>query len=542
MTGNAARARATIVMTARERHSLAEAAIDSVLADSGGPCRLLYVDAQSPPWLRDALDARAAAGEIEVVRFDEPLWPQEARRRTLARIDTEYVVYIDNDVQVEAGWLDALVRCADETGAAIVGPLYLIGDGVGRATVHMAGGVLTRGTGAAGATLAEAHRLADADPRAVERSLERTRCDFVEFHCMLARTDVLRAGGLPDDTLRSVHEHIDLALAVRARGHDVWFEPAARVTYLGRAEYMLDDLPFFRARWTEAAAEADIAAFCRRWDVADEPASFEGVRAFVRQHVAQVDPLRTGAHASSLDAPMAGHELAQTRSALLDLAMAHGHSDDELTLLSNAYHLAHLLMDGGYRPCGRPFVAHLTGTAATLVRYGFRAEIAAAGMLHAAYTHSPPHAGGGEAALAMVCAALGGRGAPLERRVRAYTLSETGLAGNVLAPAATLTVAEAEIVAMEAANEVDMHLAGEFRYSGRNDGLSEAAVARIGEVCALLGVPGLHATLVAARATHAGVPGRLLTRQPVSYRIRPDRQGAARMAVNAVTPLAHGTV
>src|SRR6478735_7761495 len=157
MTGNAARARATIVMTARERHSLAEAAIDSVLAESGGPCRLLYVDVLSPPWLREALDARAAAGEIELVRFDEPLWPQEARRRTLPRIDTEYVVYLDNDVQVEAGWLDALVRCADETGAGIVGPLYLIGDGVGRATVHMAGGVLTRGTGAGGATLAEAH-------------------------------------------------------------------------------------------------------------------------------------------------------------------------------------------------------------------------------------------------------------------------------------------------------------------------------------------------------------------------------------------------
>jgi GT2 family glycosyltransferase len=535
-------ARATIVMTARERHSLAEAAIESILSETAAPVRLLYVDVQSPPPLREALDERAAAGTLEVIRFDEPLWPQQARRRVMPRIATEYVVFIDNDVQVESGWLDALIRCADETGAGIVGPLYLIGDGIGRPTIHMAGGVLTRGTCATGTTLAEGHRLAGADPRAVAPSLVRTRCDFVEFHCMLVRTDVLRAANLPDDAIRSVHEHIDLALAVQSAGREVWFEPAARVTYLGLADFMLDDLPFFRTRWTIPVAEADIAAFCRKWNVVDDAGSFDGVRTFVRQHAREVDPVRPGPWAAPQDLPMTASALAQTRSAMLDLAATHGYGDDDLALLSDAYHLAHLLMDGGYRPCGRPFIAHLTGTAGVLIRYGFRTPIVAAGLLHAAYTHSPAHAAGAQAALAAVCATLGGRDSVLERRVRAYTLSGTGTAGAALAPAAALTVGEAEIVAIEAANEVDMHLAGEFRYSGRSDGLSDAAMTRIGGACALLGVPGLHATLVAARAAAASAPGRLLTRQPASYRITPDRRGAARMAVNSVSPLAQGAI
>ena len=44
--------RVTIVMTARERHSLADAAIDAVHLPHRLPYRFIYVDVQSPDWLR----------------------------------------------------------------------------------------------------------------------------------------------------------------------------------------------------------------------------------------------------------------------------------------------------------------------------------------------------------------------------------------------------------------------------------------------------------------------------------------------------------
>src|SRR5690348_15654431 len=114
MPHSASHPRATLVMTARERHSLAEAAIDSVIADTRGSYRFIYVDVDSPAWLREVLAAHESARHLEVLRLDGPRWPQEARARVLDAIDTDYVVFIDNDVQVEDGWLDALIACADE--------------------------------------------------------------------------------------------------------------------------------------------------------------------------------------------------------------------------------------------------------------------------------------------------------------------------------------------------------------------------------------------------------------------------------------------
>ena len=39
------------------------------------------------------------------------------------------------------GWLEALVECAEDTNAAIVAPLYLIGE-LEDQIIHMAGGII----------------------------------------------------------------------------------------------------------------------------------------------------------------------------------------------------------------------------------------------------------------------------------------------------------------------------------------------------------------------------------------------------------------
>ncbi|HET9046777.1 MAG TPA: glycosyltransferase [Casimicrobiaceae bacterium] len=529
--------RATLVMTARERHSLADAAIDGVLRATARPYRFLYLDVKSPPWLRARLAARAAAGELEVVPFDTPLWPQEARLRVAADIDTDYTVFLDNDVDVAPGWLDALVRCADETGAGIVGPLYLWGDGVKPPTIHMAGGVLCETADGTHRVLEERHELQDADAAAAA-ALTRRPCDYVEFHCMLVRTSLLRGDSILDGRLRCVHEHIDASLTAKERGSATVFEPAARVTYLALADYRLDDLAFFRSRWTSAETEANIATFCRKWNVVDDARSFAGVRTFIIKHLGQVDLLHPTCRAAR-DAPMPLEALCQTRSALLDAAARIGYRPDELEFIARAYHIAHMLADAGYRPCGRPFINHLVGTASVLVHYGLRAEAVAAGLLHAAYTHSPPHSGGSRAALTLVREMLGGRGHAIESRVRAYTrasangVSMRSAGGDVGA----MSLPEAEVAVVDAANELDMHLSGEFRYSKRSDMMTADAFHRVVEVCALLELPGLHASLARARDDRTDVAPTLVTSMPMSYRISRDRGGAVAMAVNELSAL-----
>ena len=374
---------ATIVMTVRERHALAAQAIESIIAHTARPYRFIYVDVQSPDWLREWLALRADELGLEVVRIDEPLWPQEARRRVVGMIDTDYVVFIDNDVQVEDGWLDSLVACADETSAGIVGPLYLMAGGTLPTLIHMAGGKLTETSAEGGRILEATHLLDHADPAKVGDKLVRHPCDFVEYHCMMIRSELLRDGEVLDPRMLNVHEHIDTALSVRQRGYPIFVEPSARVAYLAFAEYMLDDLPLFRERWSREAAESSIDAFCKKWNVVNDDRSFGILRTFVNGHEAQVDPIRWQSRAGPA-APDEARGMRQTRSDLLDLATERGYEPKEVAWLASCYHVAHVLTDGGYRPCGRPFINHLAGAASVLIRYDFRIEIVGAGLLHAA--------------------------------------------------------------------------------------------------------------------------------------------------------------
>ena len=134
----------TIIVTQRERMSLTERSLESVLADRSQPFRLIYVDGGAPDQTRIYLERRGAEAGFKLIRRPDFLWPNAARNLALPFVDTRYVVFIDNDVVVEPGWLKKLVACAQETGAALVGPLYLWSDGVGNACIHMAGGTLTR--------------------------------------------------------------------------------------------------------------------------------------------------------------------------------------------------------------------------------------------------------------------------------------------------------------------------------------------------------------------------------------------------------------
>ena len=85
--GSTTSPRATIVMTARERHSLTEAAIDSIVTDTAPPFRFMYLDVQSPEWLRETF-AHAAARDsaaIMLITQANPGWDQSDPTRAPLR-------------------------------------------------------------------------------------------------------------------------------------------------------------------------------------------------------------------------------------------------------------------------------------------------------------------------------------------------------------------------------------------------------------------------------------------------------------------------
>jgi (p)ppGpp synthase/HD superfamily hydrolase len=58
----------------------------------------------------------------------------------------------------------------------------------------------------------------------------------------------------------------------------------------------------------------------------------------------------------------------------------------DIACIRAAYELAMVLFTGRYRGSGKPFLAHLVGTASILASMHVRAPIVAAGLLHASYT------------------------------------------------------------------------------------------------------------------------------------------------------------
>jgi GT2 family glycosyltransferase len=483
----------TVVVLCRERYGLTEAVIEQIARTIRIPVRLIYADAGTPQDLQARIDARAAEWGLEVIRFGERLWPSQVRQRIAKLIDTKYAVFVDNDMHVLPGWLERLIACAEETGAGLVGPLYLWGDSGHSERVHMAGGVLSTKVDERGTLLYERHR--HVNRQLSDLQLKREPADFVEFHCMLMRRELYRAPGMFDETIVCVHEHIHAALLCREMGYSIYMEPSARVVYLAYVPYAVADLDHFRWRWSFESAMSTITAFAQRWGVVNDDGVF-GVKQFLISHCSEVDPVRLSLLDERANAPMQESDLKQTITGLLELAQARGYVERDITLFKQAHWNALVLSSGGYRPCGRPFINHLIGTASVLVHFGFEARLVIVALLHAAYTHAPRMTGGSQITVNTVAGWLGGADTPTERVVRGYTLrsarwTELSALDN-WQDVATIDDIDAALVAM--ANLVDMQLSGEIRVTGRADD-DVAALAKADEICAIVGVPGLAASL-----------------------------------------------
>jgi GT2 family glycosyltransferase len=273
---------ATIVVVPRQRFSLSARALESLVAHTA-PLDLVYVDGGSPPSVRRYLEGQARTLGFRLVRTDHYLAPNEARNVGLAHADGAYVVFIDNDVLVSPDWLEALVSCAEDTRAWLVGPLYCIGPREG-GTVHMAGGTAHITEAGGRRVLVEQHRLAGSSRASVAPALRREEVELLEFHCALARRDVFDRLGPLDEALLSSPEHIDLCLAARAAGGTVFFEPRSVVTYVPPPPFAWSDLPYFLLRWSDAWNRASLAHFAAKWSLATDAPFFRSHYAFLTSH------------------------------------------------------------------------------------------------------------------------------------------------------------------------------------------------------------------------------------------------------------------
>ena len=150
-------------------------------------------------------------------------------------------------------------------------------------------------------------------------------------------------------------------------------------------------------------------------------------------------------------------QIAQTHLQLFQQMRSRGYSEAELAMVAKAYLVATQLFANRFRPCGRPFVAHLVGASAVLVWLQVPIQMVVAELLHAAYQEGDfPNSLEGMTPRKRkdLTAAIG---AEAEALVAAYTVGSRSLTGLLASHARfkEMSPFERDILLMQLANELD---------------------------------------------------------------------------------------
>lgn len=491
---------ATIIINFRERWSLTLRSLDSIFCNTPSSCGFWLLDTGMPNSLREEIENLYIERGLKIIDLPKGTWPNAARHMVAPSITTPYAVFIDNDVLVMPDWLFHLVRCAEETGAGIVGPLYLWGKDGGSDLIHMAGGCLEIEKEAAGIVLRESHRHSMVRLNDMQNQPIRETCGFAEYHCLLMRSEVFRNHEVFDSEIVSVHEHIHASLVAREMGFETWLEPQSRVNYLAFSPWQLADLPEFRQRWNIKSGESSLKSFMHRWGVIDDDRSVGGVRSFLLKHFGYVDPVDPRSIANKTrHIKMESNDLQQTLAGLILMAKNNGYSNEDLRYISTGYMLAMSLSNGIYRPCGRPFINHLCGTASVLIFYGFSIPMVLSGLLHAAFSHgSTGRSEDNDAMITGKFSCLGKYNSTVVKNVKAYDIRSSAYAElfKTNSDLMSLDMQIINLLMLDAANSVDMYLSMEIALSGRGDGLKGDLLAMICSAASLIGLPALSTSLI----------------------------------------------
>jgi len=188
-------------------------------------------------------------------RNDENLGFIGSCNRAATRARGEFLVFLNNDTVVTAGWLDALLRTfRDIPGTGLAGAKLIYPDG----RLQEAGGVIW--SDASGWNYGKFD-----DPDHPRYNFAR-EVDYCTGACvMVPRALFERFGGFDSHYKPAYYEDTDLAFKIREAGHKVIYQPMARIVHYeglthgrsvqsGVKSYQLVNQEKFRRRWSDRLA------------------------------------------------------------------------------------------------------------------------------------------------------------------------------------------------------------------------------------------------------------------------------------------------
>ncbi|PZU95712.1 MAG: glycosyltransferase [Pseudanabaena sp.] len=271
----------TIAFVFRERISQTIECLEHLISNTDYPHRLICVDSGSPQHIAEDMKRLSVKHGFTLVRSDEQLTPNEARNIALEMVETPYVLFIDNDVFVGKNWLEPLVKCAEETGAWLVGPLYLESF-CNKTRIHMVGGEVRNRDEAGNPIFYERHHMQKKELEGFEFS--RTKTQLIEFHTVLMNMEAYKHLGPLDPNLLGRSEHADLSMQVAAAGKEIYIEPASIITYVIPDSLDPMDRDYFSLRWCVAWNEASGAHLSKKYGIPINDNGLENSRNFCDTH------------------------------------------------------------------------------------------------------------------------------------------------------------------------------------------------------------------------------------------------------------------
>jgi GT2 family glycosyltransferase len=168
----------------------------------------------------------------------------------------EYILFLNNDTGVTAGWLSSLVRLLDaRSDAGVVGPKLLFGNGL----LQEAGGIIW--DDASGWNYGRMDDEAKPDFNYVKEA------DYVSGACLMIRTSLWQdLGGFDLRYVPAYYEDTDICFAARAAGFSVLYQPASRVYHFegisngtdlgsGIKQYQLENQQKFLDKWQSVLSQ-----------------------------------------------------------------------------------------------------------------------------------------------------------------------------------------------------------------------------------------------------------------------------------------------
>ncbi|GAB2191906.1 hypothetical protein MAH1_35150 [Sessilibacter sp. MAH1] len=187
---------------------------------------------------------------IKVVRSSENHGFLGNCNNAVKSADGNYVVLLNNDTNVQSGWLESLLKAIEnDASIGLVGPKLLFDDGI----LQEAGGIVWND--ASGWNFGRGQ-----DSSAPEFNYRR-EVDYISGACLLFRKSLWdKVGGFDDRFRPAYYEDTDLAFQVRALGLKVVYQPQSTVVHFegisngtdlgsGIKKYQLKNQEIFFQKW-----------------------------------------------------------------------------------------------------------------------------------------------------------------------------------------------------------------------------------------------------------------------------------------------------